>query len=125
MTEGILIGAVLAIFFCAKPLNVFIKELSVHRPVAFAYLVLGLAFLAASWMLGWLGFTCIIVTYLLYQISADGLGTRWKRFYKWLRSFRWVRESDTEYEPPTDEDEAQRAGDARVAPIVTPEERHG
>jgi hypothetical protein len=85
MAEGLLIGVALAIIFCAKPLNVFIKELADESPGVFIYMCLCLSFLAASWLLSWLGFTCVLVTYLLYQIGGNGI---WQKLFQWVLRFR-------------------------------------
>ena len=72
MAEGILIGVALMVVFFAKPLHVFVKELSDENPRIFAYIVLCLVFMFASYLLGWLGFTCVVVSFLLYHMGGGG-----------------------------------------------------
>jgi hypothetical protein len=58
---GILIGVLLT----AKP----IREVVTSLPAAaYAYVLFGLLLFGATWALSWLGFTAVIVAYVLYQI---------------------------------------------------------
>lgn len=64
---GILIGAT-----CAGPLKVFLAALEEQHKGASYYVWLGaiLAYLSAA--LGWLGFTVVVTTFVLYQLVKAG-----------------------------------------------------
>ena len=88
MAEGLIIGIVLSVLFCAKPLNVFVKEIADTNPGLYAYSVLGLIFIAASWMLGWIGFTCILVTFVLYHTMKSGTPQWLIGLWQHIKAFR-------------------------------------
>lgn len=88
MAEGLIIGIVLSVLFFAKPLNVFVKEMSDSNPGLYAYSVLGLIFIAASWLLGWIGFASILVTYVLYHTMSTGTPQWVIGLWQHVRSFR-------------------------------------
>jgi|APSaa5957512535_1039671.scaffolds.fasta_scaffold232739_2 hypothetical protein len=76
---GVAIGAILT----AKP-----DALRNMNPTAFGYTLLGLALFGASLLLEWIGFTCVMVAFVLYHaIGREGWSTAIQGFF----SFEWLR----------------------------------
>lgn len=101
---GLVVGAVLFL----KPQA--LKELPT---AAYAYLSFGLLLFGASWVMSWIGFTCVIVSYLLYQGSKGPLFEKLRYFvtFQW-----WPKRKKKETTQPT-------AGD--VEPEQKTEPPHG
>lgn len=78
-----ILGLATGVILTAKP-----DALRNMNPVAFSYTLLGLALLCASLLVGWMGFTCVMVAFVLYHaIGREGWSTAIQSFF----SFEWLR----------------------------------
>lgn len=66
----------------------------------YAYILLGLALLGASVMAGWIGFTCVIVAFVLYHVfNSEMRMPNWGNMWKWIKSlFSWRRKPSSSTE---------------------------
>lgn len=85
---GLVIGAVLFL----KP-----EALKQLPTAAYAYLCFGLLLFGASLVTSWIGFTCVIVSYVLYQGSKGALSENLRYFV----TLQWWPKRKTKVEKPT------------------------
>jgi hypothetical protein len=65
-------GIALGVLLTVKPLKEVACEVHEKAPAAFAYIVLGFLMFAATWALGWVGFTVVITTLVIYHTIGRG-----------------------------------------------------
>jgi hypothetical protein len=96
---GILIGVLLT----AKPIRDVVAALP---GAAYAYILFGLLLFGATWALNWLGFTAVIVAYVLYQIvgrRSEAIGN--------LLTLAWLKRQKKRKPEPTEADSAPPSED--------------
>jgi len=108
---GLVVGAILFL----KPQA--LKELPA---TAYAYLCFGLLLFGASWILSWIGFACVIVSYLFYQGTKGAFSESLTSLvtFQW-----WPKRRRKETTQPTGNDAESRQSTGRPESDATEESR--
>lgn len=109
MLEGnvlyLLLGIAIGVLLTAKS----VREVTAELPKAvYAYTIFGFLLYGATAALQWPGFTCVVITFLFYQLV--GIET-WPTPLRSFFSFKWFPwPKKKELPPPTDEGNSDTAG---------------
>ena len=118
MLEGnvlyLVLGIAIGVLLTAKSVREVMAELpkAVYPYTIFGFLLFGASLFGATAAHdvagGWLGFTCVVVVFLLYHlIGSEGLPTPLRSFF----SFKWLPwPKKKEPSQPTDEVDSAAAG---------------
>ena len=94
----LVLGLLIGVLLTAKP----IREVVTSLPAAaYAYVLFGLLLFGATWALSWLGFTAVIVAYVLYQVvgrRSEAIGNLLT--LAWLKRQEKPKREEAEKAPP-------------------------
>ena len=93
----LMIGIAIGVILTAKP-----DALRNMNPIAFNYTLLGLALFGASMLLEWIGFTCVMVAFVLYHVVNWPIKISWDCSAFWNLFKR--KKKDTTVAPDPDRD---------------------
>lgn len=80
----LLLGIAIGVLFAAKP----VKDLVEGLPeAALPYTFFGLLLFGATAAIGWPGFTCVLVAFVIYHVGREG----WSQGIRTFFSFDWLK----------------------------------
>lgn len=95
----LIVGILIGILVTAKPIGELLRTLDKKKEGSFAYIVLGAVLCLMTWVIGWPGFVCVLVTFVLYHAMREGLAPTIQNFFGSIKWPSWGKDKEPEPTP--------------------------